>query len=347
MNNQHDIGELFLTAPPKFEVERVARAVKRQFGLAGDYTELVSERDQNFRLQTEHDGSFVVKATSLTEEAVVTEFQIAALIHLENRGISGVPRIVRTTTGEDHASITADDGNSICLRIVTWLSGRLLSDFDVTPVIAQRFGTRLAELDLALEGFSHAGESQVLLWDTQRAGELRNLLVHVEDSAVRECLEDVLDSFDANVSPVLQDLPQQVIHNDANDDNILLDSDEDVCGIIDFGDMLKAPRVIDVSTAASYLRTSGDPLRLIEPFVAAYHRKSGLLEAEFEHLFDLTRTRLAMTLIILYWRLSARDENDPYRQKALTVNSDALEFLQNLSRLGRQMFADRIFKKII
>jgi hydroxylysine kinase len=155
----------------------------------------------------------------------------------------------------------------------------------------------------------------------------------------------VLEDFDNNVKPVLGDLPRQVIHNDANDENILLDSNRDISGIIDFGDMLRAPRVVEVSTTASYLRTQGDPMRLIAPFVAAYDRKNALLDAEIEHLFDLIRTRLAMTLIILYWRLAAREKDDPYRQKSLAANSNALDFLQNLSSLGRQAFIERIYRK--
>ena len=339
-NRLHALTSAMVEAP-RFTATTVADAVKSQFGLVGEFTELVSERDQNFRLKAGSGTSFVVKITGLAEDPVVTDFQIAALIHLESRGVSGVPRIVRTTSGKSRGAIVTEDGTEICLRVVTWLSGRLLCDVDVTPEIARRFGSRLAELDLALEGFSHEGENQSLLWDSQRAGDLRGHLVHVNDKDVRSSVEDVLDDFDKLVKPVLASLPRQVIHNDANDDNVLLDVDGDVSGIIDFGDMLMAPRVIDVSTAASYLRTPGDPLRLIEPFVTAYDKRNALLEVEFEVLFDLIRTRLSMTLIILYWRLAARDVDDPYRQKSLNLNSNALEFLQSLSALGRAAFVGR------
>jgi Ser/Thr protein kinase RdoA (MazF antagonist) len=345
MNFLADISESVLAEPPKLDAAVVASAVSDQFGLTGDYTELVSERDKNFRLTTANDTSFVVKISCLAEDPIVTDFQIAGLIHLESRGVAGVPRIVRTTSGQDRGAIHTENGSEFSLRVVTWLSGKLLCDFDVSPDIAGRLGGRLAELDLALEDFSHDGESQSLIWDSQRAGDLRGLLVHVNDEPVRESVENVLEAFDNKVKPVLGDLPRQVIHNDANDENILLDSNSDISGIIDFGDMLRAPRVVEVSTTASYLRTDGDPMRLIEPFVAAYDSKNALLDAEFELLFDLIRTRLAMTLIIMYWRLAAREKDDPYRQKSLAANSNALDFLQNLSGLGRQAFIERINKK--
>ena len=105
---------------------------------------------------------------------------------------------------------------------MTWIDGRLLEDCDPTPEISAQFGRRLAELDIALQDFSHAGDSQELIWDTQRAGELRGLLVHVNDADVRSLLEEVLDDFDNRVKPVLGALPLQVIHNDAHGENVLL-----------------------------------------------------------------------------------------------------------------------------
>lgn len=334
-----------LAEPPSLAVDTVAAAVETQFCLVGDYTQLVSERDQNFRLVTNDGKRYVVKVTSVSEDPLVTDFQIATLIHLEGKGVAGVPRIVRTPSGIDRGVIQAEEGAEFCLRVVTWLDGQLLSDVGATPDTVKRLGLRLAQLNRALKGFSHAGESQYLLWDSQRAGDLRALLIHVDDKATRAQVEKALDDFDSNVSPALGGLPGQIIHNDANDDNILLDSNGDVSGIIDFGDMLKAPRVIEVSTAASYLRAAGDPLELIEPFVAAYNRENPLSDPEKELLFDLIRIRLSMTLILLYWRLEARHEDDPYRQKAIATNRNALQFLEDLSEVGRKGFNRRIIDK--
>ncbi len=78
------------------------------------------------------------------------------------------------------------------------------------------------------------------------------------------------------------------------------------------------------------------------PFIQSYHKKSPLIDAEIDLLFDLVRTRLTMTLTLLFWRLKARDEDDPYRQKTLAVESDAFEFLRMLSHLGRVGFRQKI-----
>ena len=335
-----------MAEPPKLATERVAESVVEQFGLCGEYTELVSERDQNFCLTSTDGLRFVVKVTCLVQEPVVTDFQIAALLHLESRGIGGVPRIVRTLGGNDRGVIHANDESDACLRVVSWVEGKLLDDCQMTPTIAEQFGRRLAELDIAFQDFSHPGESQELLWDTQRAGELREFRVHVDDPIIRDLLETVFDDFDQKVEPVLASLPSQVIHNDAHGENILVDADDQISGIIDFGDMLRAPRVIEVSIAAAYMSAGADdPLEFIAPFVAAYCDTIPLQPSELELLFDLTRTRILMTVILFYWRLVARPKDDPYRQKLLVNEGDSFRFLQRLSAIGRDAFLERISRK--
>jgi Ser/Thr protein kinase RdoA (MazF antagonist) len=53
-------------------------------------------------------------------------------------------------------------------------------------------------------------------------------------------------------------LRAQVIHSDANPENVLVAGKR--LGFIDFGDAIKAPLVFDVAIAASYMRVfDGDP----------------------------------------------------------------------------------------
>jgi Ser/Thr protein kinase RdoA (MazF antagonist) len=54
-------------APPNIEEAAVARSVGEQFGLEGEYSTLVSERDQNFLLRTAGGRRFLVVACSRRE----------------------------------------------------------------------------------------------------------------------------------------------------------------------------------------------------------------------------------------------------------------------------------------
>lgn len=335
--------EIVAATPPDINVADVAAEVRAQFGLAGDYTPLVSERDQNFRLVTPDGDRFVVKVTSTVESDVVSDFHVATLLHLEEQGGAPVPRVIRTIRGKAAGHIECG-GQTTLLRVVTWLDGVQLATSTIRRDTARDLGARLAELDLALHGFSHAGENPVLLWDLQRLPELRELLGCIDSAAVSSSVAAVIDDYERNVAPRIAALRCQVIHGDANPENVLLDEcGQRVTAFIDFSDSLNAPLIFDLAISGAYLRTrEDDSLALIAPFVAAYHSVLPLHDAEFDLLFDLVRARLAMTIAILYWRLGARGADDSYREKTLQSESGAVRFLGALDGLGKDGFLARL-----
>lgn len=325
--------------PPALPLQSVATAVRDQFGLAGDYLPLVSERDQNFSLALDDGRRFVVKVTSLEETAATSDFQIGALLHLETAGIE-VPSVVRSLGGTTFGFIDAPEGRHR-LRVVSWIEGECLRAAGIDARLAGQLGQALARLDNALSDYSHPGDSPQLLWDLQRAGELASLLHFIDDDAIRRNIAQVIDDFAMRVVPAVPDLPTQVIHGDANPENILVTRDG--IGFIDFGDMVRAPRIFELAIAASYLRCPGDdPLHFIRPFIEGYNAAAPLLGGETALLFDLVRARLATTITLLYWRLGDRPPEDDYRCKSLQVERTASRFLGALERLGRSGFDNEI-----
>jgi len=322
--------------PPAFAAADVAAAVAAQFGLRGTLAPLVSERDQNFCLAADTGARFVVKVTSALEDEAASEFQVAALVHLALQDGIQAPGVVYTTSGQRFGTIS-DAAMTYRLRVVTWVEGEQLETLPLDPPLAERFGAALARLNQALRGFSHPGENPVLLWDLQRVRDLRPLLEGIDDAAIRANVAAAIDDYGSHVVPAIPTLQSQVIHSDANPENVLVTTDG--FGFIDFGDMLKAPRIFEAAIAASYLRSlAGEPLQLIAPFIGGYHRKAPLEADETDLLFDLIRARLATTVTLLYWRLRERPAHDEYRQKSLLLEGSASHFLAVLDRLGKQKF---------
>ena len=331
------------SAPPAAAVAAVASAVERQFGLSGDYLPLVSERDQNFHLRSADGQQFVVKVTNATEAAIVSDFHIQMLLYLQQNSVVGTPQVRLTTDGRPYGDITTD-GRACRLRVVSYLEGSPLAEAAIDDVLAREFGRQLAELGRGLRGFSHAGEEPPLLWDLQRVAELRPLQHHIDDRRGLAAVAAATDDFEELIVPLLEQLPVQVIHGDPNPENVLLGAaDHRFSGFIDFSDAIRAPRVFDVAIAASYLRADApNALRLIVPFISGYTAVTPLQDNEITTLFDLVRARLVTTITLLYWRIAARDEQDPYRQKTLRLESGAIDFLHSLDSLGRAPFTQRI-----
>ena len=341
-------GSLDVIAEPSPDVpERDVHALlQREYGLAGSLSPLVSERDQNFRLDAQGGEQFVVKIANVEEPLEITDFQVQALRRLEAQGCAvDVPRVLPTTAGRAMTAIESR-GAQFRLRVVTYLAGSPLEGRSPDTRVAFDMGRSLALIDRALAGFSHPGESQALFWDMQRAAELRPLVGHVPGAELQRLVGDCIDVFDQRLAPAFPALRAQVIHNDLNPGNVLLTDAEPpgVAGVIDFGDMLRAPLIVDVAIAASYLRATDDDLAVAGAFVRGFESELLLDVEERELLFDLVRTRLAATITILYWRAAARSADDPYLQKALEERS-AEQFLRHLSQLGRKRFFDLVFSK--
>jgi len=333
------------SSPPQFSAARVGRLVNEEYGLDGELNPLVSERDQNFRLVTADKRRYVVKIANVAEERVVTDFQIQALLHMERKACRvAVPRVVRTQAGEVATNL-ANDASVHMLRIVSYVPGRPLEDIVPDKDLARNLGECLAEIDIALSDFEHPGDCQSLLWDMQRASELRGLMPCIGNTQLQATVRDCLDDFEQNAASEFDSLRRQVIHNDMNPGNVLVTENQpvSVAGVIDFGDMIRAPLIIDVAIAAAYLRSEADdPLVPLVAFVAAYDRITPLDDKEFDLLYDLVRMRLATTIAMLHWRISTRAENDAYTRLSLQSERSSEQFLIRLDEVAREQFAERI-----
>jgi len=291
-------------APPSFSPDQVADLARRHYGLAGRLDPLDSERDQNFRL-TEADGTaWVVKIANAAEAASTLDFQRAMLAHLADHA-PGLP-VPRLRPGLDGTVLTPVDGHF--MRVVSHLPGEKFAGAVRTPELLDSLGTMLGRLNAALLPFGHPGAYHDLDWDLRNAGRSRGRLVHVADPADRALLERFLDRWDAGVGQGLQRCRAGVIHNDANDHNLLIDG-RVVTGIIDFGDAMHGPLIAELAIACAYaILGEADPLAAAGRIAAAYHRELPLTDGEIGILFDLIAMRLVTSVTISASRRGRQDD---------------------------------------
>ena len=335
-------------APPRFAESHARAVLLDNYDLTGDLQPLLGERDQNWLLQTVHGERFVLKIANAAEDPVVTDFQIRALLHLESRDCPiAVPRIVPTR--DRKLSVQLSDGTlRHVARVVTFVPGQPMNITLLDKKIAFEIGVAIAEIHLALADFSHAGDEQPLLWDLQRALELRPLLRHIPGTKLRAAVSDCLDDFGRQSLPYLRSNRRQVIHGDINPGNVMLGKDAaSVTGIIDFGDMVRAPVIVDLAIAASYLRVlDTDPLEAIGTMVSGYESVSELANDALGVLRSLIRTRLATSIALLHWRMHARGRGDAYSDASVDSEGDAAQFMESLGAIGEQRFRERILQII-
>jgi Ser/Thr protein kinase RdoA (MazF antagonist) len=311
-----DAMTLLTTDRPALSETRAAELLREHYGLEGGLEPQDSERDQNFLLRSTAGEMYVLKIANSAEIESITDFQVAALLHLEDSPVAGmVPKVVRTTNGDTRLRVPAEDGRMHTIRVLSWLPGVTRRPGDVQRIALYRMGETLAALGRALLGFEHPSSDYPLLWDIKQAQRLRDLLDTVVDTALRGVLREHIDTFATEVKPRLQEQRWQVIHNDLNPGNVLFDPGDErkVAGIIDFGDMLRSPLVVDPAVACAYLcrRDDGSLADLLE-FLRGYNAITPLTQDEFELLPYLVTIRNVTTVVISHWRASLYPDNRSY-----------------------------------
>jgi hydroxylysine kinase len=141
-------------------------------------------------------------------------------------------------------------------------------------------------------------------------------------------------------------LRSQVFHNVYHLLLVLVapEDHERIVGIIDFGDMVHAPLVGEVATAAAFHTAgSADPFEGPAQFVAAYHAALPLTDAEQEVVADLMATRHLITALISEWRAARYPENRAY---IMRHNPAAWEALSHMADLSRNTARDRLLAGI-
>ena len=324
------------TPAPSLAPEYVRALVARLYGMDVGVKALAGERDQNCALESADGTRYVFKISNPSEPVPLVDFQIAAIQHIAHTSPSQpVPRVVRTLDGRARDFVSLADGSRATVRMLTYLEGIQIRETPRTAAQRVAMGKGLAELNLALQGFTHPAAAHELLWNVSAAHRLTVQLDSLAEGPRRTLACLFMARFNRHVRPRLASLRAQVIHNDYHLYNVLVAPDDQarITGIIDFGDMLYAPLVGEVATAAAFHMTgSADPFEGPAQFVGAYQAVLPLTALEQDIVADLMATRHLVTALISEWRALRYPENRAYIMRHNPAAWEALSQMADLSR---------------
>ena len=328
------------SVPPAFGDEAARQILRDGFGVTGSLTALAGERDQNFRVDAAGGRQFLFKISNPADTRPVLDMQTAALRHIEQVD-PGLPvmRAIPCTSGDSWAGVPGPDGRTYPVRLFTFLPGRTMAATALSTGALRSIGQTTARLDRALRGFFHPAADYEILWDISRLPALRPMLGHIPDVARRVQVARVLDRFEARVAPALPGLRAQVIHADLSLNNLLLDENLQVSGIVDFGDMTHAPLVCDLAVAiADVLHGRDDAIDAAEDMIAGYVAVTPLDDEEAGLLADLVAARLAADITLTTWRLGVYPDHAAY---AADSEAGAPAFLDSIEAAGLDTVGER------
>ena len=303
---------LFATANPAFSDAELLTLASRHFGKSGKIRPLPSERDQNARL-TVADEEFVLKVANPAEDPGQIDLQNATMLHLARVGQPGIPRVVPTLDGKDRAMVMVG-GHPSLMRLVTWVSGKPLAEAPRSPDQLAALGSFMGNLTRSMQGFGHPQAFRPeFAWSLDHVIQLRDHAADIADPAGRALVERLFARYEAQVLPRLPGLRASVLHQDANDWNVIVDptGPTHIAGLIDFGDMCHGRTVNELAITLAYaLLDTPDLYSALRVLIAAFARAFPLTEDEADLVFDLMRMRLCCSVCISSRQSKLYPEND-------------------------------------
>ena len=284
----------------KITTQLAEKIIFTLFNIKGKAIPLPGYVDFNFRIKVINEDGYVLKISRPDEDGNYLEFQQELLEYVDQNGGDLVaPKVIKAINGKAVPEITDEFGNLRKVRLLTWIPGRT-SDKINPQLDALRYswGKYFGELTSILKGFDHPEAHWYFDWDLAQSLWTEE---HIElfDTNEKEIVSYFQKNFEEQQSSYRK-LRKSVIHNDANNNNVVVSEDlidPIVKAAIDYGDVIYTQTINDVAIACAYaIMGQNDPLAASLPLIKGYHGAHALQEIELKHLFNAIAMRLILTV---------------------------------------------------
>ncbi|MEH7827661.1 aminotransferase class III-fold pyridoxal phosphate-dependent enzyme [Gemmobacter denitrificans] len=321
----------FTTGNPAFTAKELVAMATTHFGMVGTVRPLPSERDQNARLIC-GEQDYVLKIANPAEDPGQIDLQTATLRHLARVGQPGIPRVVPTIDGADRATITVA-GRASQMRLVTWIAGKPLAEEPRSLPQLANLGRFMGGLTRSMQGFGHPQAFRPdFPWSLDHVIQLRDHVADIADPARRALVERLFLRHERLIAPRLPGLRASVLHQDANDWNVITDPADPtrIAGLIDFGDMCHGRTVNELAITLAYaLMAAPDLYAAIRAVISGFAAEFPLTEDEADLVYDIMRMRLVCSVCIS----SRQSKLHPDNEYLLISQGPAFALLERLERL--------------
>ena len=288
-----------------------------------------------------HNKSYLLKKYSLSRRNLNFVNSENKIIHLLNKKIKKIfPQIILNINKE---KLTIVKKEKAIYRMLSFIEGKFLSESKHSYKLFSNFGKILGQINkelLKLE--DEAIESRKIEWDIKNLNWNRKYLEYIEDVETKKLVEYFLLQYNENVFSNDCNLRSSIIHNDANDWNILVNKDN-IIGVIDFGDMVKTYMINEVAIALSYILVEKENIiTWIIKFLKPYNKSIKLKSIEIDLLYYLIPARLCTTIL----KSSFHEKEDPSDKYITISKKGATDLLKKWITINPILLQDRIKKEL-
>ena len=309
-------------------LEKAEVLVLDLFNIKGIAVALPGELDLNFKITTKEEECFILKVSRPNENVAYLDFQQKLLQYIDTQNQDIVaPKVIVDSNGNTISNFVDAQGNDRKVRLLTWIHGRIWSS--VNPQLdslRKSLGVQCGKLTAALMGFEHSLATRDFEWDIAQSLWTKEHL-HLFEGDKKEIITHFQTEFE-KVQNSYAKLRKSIVHNDANDNNVLVTEilvNPKVRAAIDYGDTIHTQIINDLAITCAYaIMHKNDPLDAVLPIVSGYHDSFPILEAELEHLY----LAIAMRLVISVTKSTLNRIKEPDNDYLLISEKPAWELLE-------------------
>lgn len=297
------------------------------FGIEGKAAFLPGEIDFNYKITTAN-KAYILKVSRPDAPLDFLHFQDELLRHVAQASPSfRYPMVWRDASGTGIFEYTDAAGRERKVRLLEWIEGPLYAHVHPkTGALWHSLGQRCGQITSCLQGFEHESAKRNFDWNLSDALWVEAYL-HLFNDQEAPLIEYFVGRFRA-IQPQYRQLRKSVIHNDANDHNIVVSASEQppqVEAIIDYGDSVYSQTINDLAVALAYgVMDLPQPIEAAKAIVAGYHEEFPLLDDELSVLYIAT----AMRLVVSVTKSAINKRQEPDNEYLLVSEQSAWALLR-------------------
>ena len=290
----------FNSHPIHLSNEQAAALCFDHFHITGKISNLPGELDHNFKIEIDNTTSYILKINRPDTDPSYLDFQEKLLLHIQAKKPAIIfPEIIITSDGKYSFSFIDEAKQERRVRLLKWIPGRLWSDLNPQlDSLRYSLGETCGEITKLLADFTHPMATRIFDWDIAQVSWTHSY-INLFSTQEKECISFFTREFQKNETEYRL-FRKSVIHNDANDNNIIVSNDlvnPLVASIIDYGDAAHSQTINDLAVVIAYaVMDHYDPLAAALPIVRGYHNKFPLLDDELKALYVLVAIRLVISV---------------------------------------------------
>jgi len=311
----------------KISIKEILKILELNFDVKGSIKELVGEVDYNFKVESKCGKNYLLKISGPNFESDYIDFQINLLEYLNKNCEIEITKSELTIEGSRSCIVKDGLGRDRCVRLLSWVEGRLWSSVNpINKSLRKELGYKAAILSNSLINFKHSFSKREIEWDISNSLWVEDHLDKF-DTDQKKILKTFIIDFKKNL-PLYNDLTKSIIHNDINDNNIIVSNDllnPSVKSIIDFGDSVYTQTINDLAVTCSYgIMNVNDPLAACCEIISGYNNISSITDNELKLLYNL----IAMRLVISVTKSLINRFKEPDNKYLLISEKPAWELLK-------------------